>query len=255
MRKLDSASPHLFCCVGHQPGQKSRSQHWNSEEGLHLKYTLTEVTSPRWWHRGLLTFCSQHGVTEYTAAHGLLLLEEIQKEFSDSYTLDDTEIIRIKTSRKGWDMPLPWTTPQSQWHTIQGNPQIPASPWGARGLGPHVQHSSCKASNQGGDPPNQLLWAPTGLEFNKSHRTIHSTEGAGKNAHLIFSLEEILLQTFPAAAWESSCYSACVELLTGILPSAQKDLPYLLLVDFSGDASGKEPSCQCRRCKRHRFDS
>ena len=28
-------------------------------------------------------------------------LEEIQREFSDSYTLDDTEIIHIKTSRKG----------------------------------------------------------------------------------------------------------------------------------------------------------
>ena len=22
---------------------------------------------------------------------------------------------------------------------------------------------------------------------------------------------------------------------------------------FPGDASGKEPTCQCRRCKRHRF--
>ncbi|CAI9153894.1 unnamed protein product [Rangifer tarandus platyrhynchus] len=38
--------------------------------------------------------------TEYTAAHGLLLLEEIQK-LSDAYTLDDTETIRIKTRRRG----------------------------------------------------------------------------------------------------------------------------------------------------------
>jgi len=25
-------------------------------------------------------------------------------------------------------------------------------------------------------------------------------------------------------------------------------------MDFPGGASGKEPTCQCRRCKRYRFD-
>ena len=27
-----------------------------------------------------------------------------------------------------------------------------------------------------------------------------------------------------------------------------------IYIDFLGGASGKEPTCQCRRCKRHRFD-
>ena len=29
--------------------------------------------------------------------------------------------------------------------------------------------------------------------------------------------------------------------------------PFNLLLDFSGDASSKEPTCQCRRCKRPGF--
>ena len=32
------------------------------------------------------------------------------------------------------------------------------------------------------------------------------------------------------------------------------DTAYVLATGFPGGVSGKEPACQCRRCKRRRFD-
>ena len=46
-------------------------------------------------------------------------------------------------------------------------------------------------------------------------------------------------------------------LLPGIFPRGRKTDIHIKTgthIFFPGGASGKEPGCQCRRCKRHRFD-
>lgn len=77
--------------------------------------------------QGAPDLCSQHGVTEL-AAHGLLLLEEIQKELSDSTPWMTQKSSTSKRVGKAETCPCHELHPRLSDIQSKEKPRIPASP-------------------------------------------------------------------------------------------------------------------------------
>ena len=92
--------------------------------------------------------------------------------------------------------------------------------------------------------PSQVPYAQRSFNVPYQH-TMHSHTRTHTHTHtrltMLYSLQLLLHQEAKASARPHSA----AHLFGG---------PYQLLMGFPGDASGKEPSCQCRRPKRCAID-
>lgn len=95
------------------------------------------------------------------------LCERSGDKLSDSYTLHNTENTHPATGRKSWDAPSPQTPPCATAPTFGGNLQLPASPWGGKGLDHTSSTPNSMASTQGLCTQITELREPTGSSFTR----------------------------------------------------------------------------------------
>ena len=84
-----------------------------------------------------------------------LALKKLTHLLSTSYKMRDRDNAYVEMSRKGWDTLL--LKPQ-RWHRalqLKGNSQMPASPWGMKGLDPRATTPGFKIPTQ--RPPDRFL--------------------------------------------------------------------------------------------------